>query len=313
MALLNLIRYKNLLIIILLQVLLRYGLIVPILSYYDIQPALSHNLFIILVSATVLLAASGYVINDYFDMRIDRVNRPKKVIVGNIITRRSALLLHVLLTLTGVFMGLFISFIFRKESYALFFISIPVILWYYSTIFKKQMLIGNIIIALMTAMVPYLVVSVEFTALSYKYGEAITSTDACSTAWFWATGFAFFAFITNLVREIIKDMEDIKGDRAGGCHTLPIEMGIVNSKIVVNLLLGFMLASLWAVYIFVPEIRQIPLVLPYMTIILTLPVLFLMTIIHRAKRAISFTRAGTISKLVMLAGILFILLIGRLY
>ncbi len=313
MAFLNLIRYKNLLIIALLQILLRYGLIIPILDYYQIEPVLSTALFAVLVFSTVMLAASGYVINDYFDVRIDRVNRPGRVVVGKTISRRLVLLMHVLFTLAGVFSGLFIAFVFRKESYALLFVALPVLLWYYSTIFKKQMLVGNIVIALLTALVPYVVVSVEFTALIHRYGYDITNGEACSAAWFWTTGFAFFAFITNLVREIIKDMEDIKGDRLGGCHTLPIEMGIVNSKIVVNVLLGFMLMVIWGVYFYIPEIKQIPMALPYLVGLLSLPVVVLMVKVHLARRTVSFHRAGTLSKIVMLWGILFIALVGMLY
>lgn len=313
MAFLNLIRYKNLLIIALLQVLLRYGLILPILAHYQIEPVLSATLFAVLVFSTVMLAASGYVINDYFDVRIDRVNRPDRVVVGNTISRRLVLLLHVLFTLAGVFAGLFIAFVFRKESYALMYIALPVLLWYYSTLFKKQMLVGNIIIALMTALVPYVVVSVEFAALINRFGYDITNGDACSAAWFWTTGFAFFAFITNLVREIIKDMEDVKGDRLGGCRTLPIEMGIVNSKIVVNVLLGFMLMVIWSVYFYIPQIKQIPMVLPYLVGLLSIPVVVLMVKVHLARRTSSFHQAGTLSKFVMLFGILFIALVGLLY
>ncbi len=313
MSFLNLIRYKNLLIIVLLQILLRYGLILPILAYYQIQPVLSTGLFAALIFSTVMLAASGYVINDYFDVRIDRINRPAKVVVGNSISRRLVLLMHVFFTLAGSFAGLFISFIFRKESYALLFIALPVLLWYYSTTFKKQMLVGNIVIALLTALVPYLVVSVEFTALVNRFGYDITNGEACSLAWFWTTGFAFFAFITNLVREIIKDMEDIKGDRLGGCHTLPIEMGIVNSKIVVNVLLGFMLLVIWSVYFYIPEVKNIPLAIPYLVGLLSVPVLILMVKVHTARRPVDFHRAGRLSKVVMLFGIFFITLVGMLY
>ena len=175
------------------------------------------------------------------------------------------------------------------------------------------MLVGNIVIALLTALVPYLVVSVEFTALVRRFGYDITNSEACSSAWFWTSGFAFFAFITNLVREIIKDMEDIKGDRMGGCHTLPIEMGIVNSKVVVNVLLGFMLTVIWGIYFYIPEIKLIPLAFPYLVGLLTIPIVFLMVKVHTARRTTEFHSAGRLSKLVMLFGILFIVLVGLLY
>ncbi len=114
MAYLRLIRYKNLIIITLLQILLRYGLIIPILEKYKIDPALSDITFFLLVFSTILLAASGYVINDYFDLRTDRINRPDNVIVGKLVKRRIALLLHVLFSFAGVFIGLYLSYITRK-------------------------------------------------------------------------------------------------------------------------------------------------------------------------------------------------------
>lgn len=312
MAFLRLIRFKNLLIIALLQFLLRYGLLLPVLHFYGISPVLPTSLFVLMCVATLTMAASGNVINDYFDVRIDRVNRPESVIVGHYIPRRTVLLLHVLFTMVGVICGLFLSFWFRKESYALLFVVLPVVLWFYSTSLKKQMLIGNIVIALLTALVPYLVVSLEFSALERHYGHEILESEACSTAWFWTTGFAFFAFITNLIREIIKDMEDVKGDRLGGCHTLPIEMGMVNSKWVVNLLSATMAIALWLIYLLLPQMTQIKYVLPYL-ILLTCTIVLMMGMVHRARRTADFRNAGRVGKIMMLCGILFIFLLSQLF
>jgi len=306
-AFFKLIRIKNLIIIALLQSLLRYGLLIPILMHYGMEPVLSHFRFALLVIASVLLAASGYVINDYFDVKIDRINRPKKVIVGNVFRRRSALLIHVLLTFAGVFTGLFLSFIYKKELYALMFIIIPIILWYYSTKLKKQILLGNLVISFLTALVPYVVVSLEFAALILVHGETVTNTEACSTAWFWTTGFAFFAFINTLCREIIKDMEDEKGDKNEGCHTLPIEMGIKNTKIVVFILTIASLTALWAIYFVIPQMKNDTITLFYFLFLLTVPFLWLIWSIFRAKTAKNFHLSSQISKIIMLFGILFIL------
>ncbi|TAJ15764.1 prenyltransferase [Marinilabiliaceae bacterium JC017] len=310
MTYLRLIRYKNLIIIALLQFLLRYGLLLPILAHYNLSPALSEVRFVLLVISTVLLAASGYVINDYFDMRTDRINRPGKVIVGKQVKRRIALLLHVLLSFTGVFIGLFLSYITRKESYALMYIFIPILLWYYSTTFKKQILIGNLIISLLTALVPYVVVSIEFAMLSRVHGSQILSTQACSTAWFWTSGFALFAFSSNLTREIIKDMEDLVGDKAVGCRTLPIEIGSSLTKILVVLMLSASVIILWSIYYFIPEVRNIPYSSWYFIILITLPYTGLIFQLAYAKSPKAYHRASTLSKLIMLTGILFIPLAG---
>jgi 4-hydroxybenzoate polyprenyltransferase len=307
MAILRLIRFKNLVVIALLQYLLRYGLLLPMLDSYDIEPVLSHVRFMLLVVATVFLAASGYAINDYFDVKIDRINRPEKVVVGQVYQRRTVLLIHVIFTFIGVFTGLFLAYIYRKENYALMFVVIPVVLWYYSTTLKKQVLIGNLTISLLTALVPYFVVSLEFASLGKVYGQSILSNEACSMAWFWTTGFAFFAFIINLAREIIKDMEDVKGDKEAGCHTLPIEMGMEYTRTIVILLSLASLVVLWVVFATVPQLFQSRITFWYFLVLLTLPYLLLIGLVYKAKETKQFHHASQLSKLIMLFGILFIL------
>lgn len=313
MAYLKLIRYKNLIIIALLQILLRYALLLPILESYNIQPVLSDFRFGLLVLVTVLLAASGYIINDYFDIRIDRINRPDSVVVGRKIKRRTALFLHVLLTIFAILIGLFLAYVSRKESYALFFIAVPVILWYYSTTFKRHILIGNLVIAMFTSIVALLVVSIEFAMLSRAHGMEILQSEACSTAWFWTSGFALFAFITNLVREIIKDAEDINGDKAVGCRTLPIALGLPLTKVFVLIIELASVLILWLIYFFVPPVKTIPYVTLYFIVGLTLPHIVLMLLWMRAKSSRQFYHVSTLGKIIMLSGILFLLLAGQAF
>jgi 4-hydroxybenzoate polyprenyltransferase len=180
MAFLRLIRAKNLLIIALLQCLLRYLLVLPILDFYGLEPVMSNARFILLLVATLSLAASGYVINNYFDVKTDIINRPGKVVVGKVFSRRVVLLWHVVFTILGMFSGLLLAYFTRKENYALMFILIPGLLWYYSTTFKKQILIGNLVIAFLTALVPYFVVSLEFASMARVYGAEVLSSEACS-------------------------------------------------------------------------------------------------------------------------------------
>ncbi|MBI9065048.1 MAG: geranylgeranylglycerol-phosphate geranylgeranyltransferase [Marinilabiliaceae bacterium] len=313
MIFLQLVRYKNLFIIALLQVLLRYAMLLPILSHYGIEPVLSDLRFGLVVLSTLLLAASGYVINDYFDIRIDRINRPDSVIVGKHIKRRTALFLHVLLTVTGVFIGLFLAYVTRKENYALMYVFIPALLWYYSTTFKRHAVIGNLIISMLTALVPYVVVSIEFAMLARVHGDNILQTNACSTAWFWTSGFAFFAFITNLIREIIKDTEDLRGDKAVGCRTLPIAIGVNYTKILVSLLVLGSFVTLWLIFFFIPEVQNIPYVAPYFVIGLSVPYLLLLFQLYRSQSSKGFHTASSISKVIMLLGIVFILFAGKAF
>jgi 4-hydroxybenzoate polyprenyltransferase len=313
MAWLKLVRYKNLIIVALLQYLLRYGLLLPILRFYDIDPALSHLRFALLVLVTLCFAASGYAINDYFDIRTDLINKPKRVLVSRQIKRREALLLHLILTFIGVFTGFFLAYVSRKETYILATLFVPAMLWYYSTTLKKQLFIGNLTVSLMTAMVPYVVVSLEFSTLARYQAIDIINSEACATAWFWTTGFAFFSFVSNLTREIIKDLEDTKGDQAIGGRTLPIALGTRYSKILVIMLILFSVTALWSVYFYIPQLNQSIVTLVYFLVALTLPYFFLIWQIRKAKVATHYHLASIASKIIMLTGILYIFIAGGFF
>lgn len=303
MAFLRLIRIGNLFFVALFQLILRYCVVLPVLERSGVEPMLTTTNFIILIIATVTLTASGNVINDYFDVKADRINHPESVVVDKHIERRTVVLIHVILTLLGVLCGLYISFVFRKETYAFLFVAIPAILWFYSTHFKKQMLIGNLIVALLVAVTACLVASVEFAAIVSNTGESIINTPACEQAWSYTMGIAFFAFVTNLSREIVKDMEDVEGDVQCGCHTLPADMGIKYSKYIVIAIEIVMLIALWASYALFDIFSTIPLTKYYFAIALSIP-----TIIICIKLACSSTRKqfhtiNLMCKFVMLAGV----------
>lgn len=216
MEFLKLIRYKNLLIIALTQVLIRYSLMMP----YDLPHALSDAQFALLVLATLLIAAGGYAINDYFDIQVDRINKGSDVVVGYKIKRRTAMILHIALSAAGLLIGSYLSYAVGMPKLAgIFAISIG-LLWFYSTHFKKQFLTGNLVISFLTA------VSVMLVGL-FELVPALEadSLDGARGVLIVMSGYAIFAWISTLLREIVKDLEDIKGDQAMGYHTLVIEFG----------------------------------------------------------------------------------------
>ncbi len=313
MAIFRLVRIKNLIIVALFQILIRYGLIIPILNHYGYNQALSDFRFSLLVLSSVLLAASGYIINDYFDIKIDRINRPDKMVIGKKIKRREALFLHVILTFCGVFIGLIISYFSRKETWAFMFLIIPVFLWYYSTTFKRQGFIGNIIVAGLTALVGILVVSIEFGSLERVHGSAILNSKACSVAWFWTLGFSFFAFITSLIREIVKDMEDMQGDKIEKCKTLPIAIGIKYSKIFVSLITVVTLFCIWGIFFYIDRLRDSWIAAIYFGVLITLPYLISLFYLYKAKSSKEYHNLSTLYKLIMLAGVLFIFVTSQLF
>lgn len=216
MEFLKLIRYKNLIIIALTQVLIRYSLMMP----YNLPHALSDLQFALLVFATLLIAAGGYAINDYFDIQVDRINKAPDVVVGNKIKRRTAMFLHIALSAAGLLIGAYLSFAVGMPKLVGIFVLSVGLLWFYSTHFKKQFLTGNLVISFLTAVSVMLVGWFELVPAL----EA-DSIDGARGVLIVMGGYAVFAWISTWLREIVKDLEDIKGDQAMGYHTMVIEFG----------------------------------------------------------------------------------------
>lgn len=305
---LKLIRYKNLIMVAALQYLLLYCLIIPYLKYHYslilgiyMIPQFSNLDFFFLVMATVLITAAGYVINDYFDLSIDLINHPQNVVLGKKITLRTALVIHWIFNIIGVVLGFYISWRINLINLGFIFIFTAGLLWYYSTIFKRELIIGNIIVAILTALIPLLVIVYEIIPLNYVYGNQLQFYYLnFNKIAFWTFGFAFFAFISTFVREIIKDIEDFEGDNAYGRKSIPIVLGINNAKIiVVSLLLLFTMAVSWATLLYVDnQLSQW-----YISILVIFPTLILIFKIIRAKEEKDYTFASKILKVIMVTGI----------
>ncbi|MDQ1332624.1 MAG: hypothetical protein QG576_659, partial [Bacteroidota bacterium] len=258
---LRLIRWQNLLIVILTMVMMRYFVIGPLLSRIEVTLINSpgeelpmalqfpwYN-FIVLVAATVFITAGGYVINDYFDIKTDLINRGS-VIVGTRIPRRQAMMWHNIFNILGVAAGFYISW---KAGYfwmGMLFLLVSGLLYFYSASYKRQFLIGNIIVGALTAMVPLLVILYEWPALYRFYSVNATDPPPLGFLFYWVGGFALFAFITTMSREIIKDIEDFEGDKAYGRNTIPVVIGILASKIVAVSLIFITLLLLYLAWHF---------------------------------------------------------------
>ncbi|NJO93104.1 MAG: UbiA family prenyltransferase [Chloroflexia bacterium] len=149
---------------------MRFAIIDAILGFYnkssdgefDFVLQMSEFDFFILMLATVCLTAAGYVINDYFDTKTDSLNRPKTVIVGKSISRRSAMAIHIVLNAIGVIGGFYASWKVGHPKFGFIFVLAAGILWYYSTTYKRQFLVGNLIVSLLTAMVPLMVILLKY-------------------------------------------------------------------------------------------------------------------------------------------------------
>lgn len=314
---LKLIRWQNLLIVILTMVLMRYFVISPLLSLLtvhlsqapDVPLHLSLKMpladFILLVVATVCITAAGYVINDYFDIKADLINRGK-IIVGTRISRRKAIMLHSVFNIVGVGAGFYVSARAGSFWLGMLFLIVSGLLYFYSASYKRQFLIGNLIVAVLVAMVPLLVVFYEWPYLYSHYSINSVNAPRLSIVLFWVGGFALFAFLSTLTREIIKDIEDFEGDKTYGRNTVPVVMGIPASRILALILLAITVIGLYLVWFFFVNDWF---TFSYLTVAVVAPLLMtaIRMISGRDKQRIH--SASNFMKLAMLTGILYSLVV----
>ena len=223
---LRLIRYKNLLIVFFTQLLVWYCLIydsrnfLGLLRFWDFLP---------IALSTLLIAAAGYIINDYFDIKIDLINRPDKVVLEKRIPLRTAIIAHVVLNAVAMALVISMAYHARHYEWPLVQLACIVLLWFYSTHFKKQYITGNVVIATLTALT-VIVLQVYEPSLRMHYKPANKlwfelTRGPIRPEWMFA-GFSYFAFMLTWMREIVKDMEDYIGDAEEGCMTMPIKKGL---------------------------------------------------------------------------------------
>jgi len=308
---LKLIRFQNLLIVALTMILMRYAIIGALLSKVEVTlysiagyaKTMTLQLpwydFAVLVLATVFITAAGYVINDYFDVRTDLINKGK-VIVGTAIPRKKALMWHNIFNILGVAGGFYVSWRIGYFWAGIMFLLVTGLFYFYSATYKRQFLIGNLMVAILTAMLPLLVLFYEWIPLRDYYAvNAIRMPDFRMIIW-WTGGFSLFAFLTTLTREIIKDIEDFKGDTAYGRNTLPVVLGIpVTRTVVVSLIIITMIMIYLIWYFFINDwITFI-----YATIAISLPLCYVLYLVITAYDTAKFHKASTMMKLVMLLGL----------
>ena len=213
---LKLIRYQNLLMLAFMQLIFRYGFF----KIQNIPLALADWQYGLLVLSTVLIAAGGHVINNIFDQQTDVINKPHTVVVGKNISETQAYNLYIGLTVTGVAIGFYISNVIVKPGFASIFIMVAATLYLYATSFKQMMLIGNIIVALLLS---FSVIIIGIFDLYPVTG--IENQQQMGLLFSILLDYAIFAFMINLLREIVKDIEDTDGDYNQGMNTLPIAIG----------------------------------------------------------------------------------------
>ena len=231
---------------------------------------------LLLATSTVLIAAAGYAINDYYDVKIDLINKPERVVIGKEITRRYALLFHTLLSVTGVAIGLMLDWRIGMVNFLCAFL-----LWLYSNALKRLPFIGNFTVALLTGL------SIFIINVLYLPVGVLTVI------------YALFAFFITLVREIIKDLEDLKGDDTFGCRTLPIVWGMRKTKSFI-----YFLVAIFSLMVMVLHHWVAPLPVLFFGFFLFLPLVAAVGWLVRADTKKDFYQLSQFCKVIMLAGIL---------
>ncbi len=290
MNFLKLIRYQNLAIIALAQVFIKFGL------FANIATALTPFHFALLVLATVSIAAAGNIINDSFDLEIDKVNKPNKVLIGKKISEARANSLYILLTVTGVAIGFYLANHIGKPSFAAIFIVISALLYLYASFLKGMLLIGNLLVSALVAMSLIIVPVFDlFPAISPENQSAFSGVFKI------VLHFAAFAFSINLIREIVKDLQDINGDKKGGMNTLPIAIGRTRTvKIVFVLGVVMILTVVLYIYEYLYT-AQIPML--YFLIAIVAPLLYFCIKAWDADTAKEYAILSRLLKIIMFLGI----------
>jgi len=304
MYLFRLIRWPNLIIVVLTQYLLYQFVLVHHLESVGISPLLLISDFIALTMATVCTAAAGYIVNDIFDQVIDALNKPEKMVIGKLLSERVAWWWYggfIALGLSGIiYLTIRTGYWFWIPGY----VAANAMMFAYSWKWKKEVLIGNFVVALFCAMVAIVVGVGETDVLQGLLPEHEGVYEKIIMVF---VGYAIFAFLSTMYREIVKDMEDVKGDEVNHCRTLPIAIGIQKAKSVAAFfaISLFLCSVYWAYLLFTSE--QYPHLI-YLIGGIILPIKFSLLLLGKAETKAAFHQLSTLTKLIMLGGILYLVL-----
>ena len=235
---LKILRPVNLLFIIAVICVMDKGAVKALMLQYQLSEPLLWWQLLLLIVAIVLIAAGGYVINDYFDVKIDAINRPERLIVTRGISKQQAMTLFQCLTAAGILCGGALAAVLKSMPLGLTFLLVPGILWFYSASYKRQFLIGNLTVAFLAALVPLTLAIAADAAIKNEFGQdSMLGQYLINAIYLRLAAFAAFAFLTTWAREIIKDTEDQEGDRELECHTMPVVLGDTVSKVCATLVI----------------------------------------------------------------------------
>lgn len=311
---LRLIRWPNLLFLAVLMWVLEKWLVVPLLySHGGLPEVLPDPVLWMLILSVVLVAAGGYVINDYFDIKIDRINRPDRVIVGETMSKPAAMHLSIGLSAAGILVGLLVAWLCRSWTLGIVILLMPGLLWFYSSAYKRQFLVGNLIVAFASAAVPMLLglanegMFLPF-ILAHDFQPILDQLQpVIRVIYTWLGGFALMIFLYTWIREVIKDLQDQMGDRELECRTMPIRLGELWTKVILTVMIAITIGMLcWFVFGLLPFPHTWnSMSVRYLTFGLIVPLLCVLALVWVARIPSDYRNAQRLMKLAMLLGLLY--------
>ncbi len=288
--LLSLTRSLNLLIICSALFMARYTIVKPILALIGSVSGISDNLFLLMTFSTLLIAAGGYIINDYFDVAIDSINKPGKNLIQTTFTKKSTLIAYWLLTISGSVGGFVFGHLSDMRYAGILFLVSAGLLYFYSASYKKMFLVGNLTISFLTALTISLTILFDKSALS------------ASPILILISAYSIFAFLLTLIREIIKDCEDAAGDMEFQANTLPIITSLKTARWLAAILCLVTFITLVSIQILQKQWED-KLSFIYICLFIELPLLYLIYSVLASKNTTDDHRNSNISKLIMVAGL----------
>jgi len=302
-AFLRLVRLPNLVMITITQVLFYISLVHPIYWGREFtHSSFTAIHFVLLIISSLLIAAAGNIINDYFDRNIDEINKPEKKIIDKLIKRRWAIVMHIVFSLTAILIGFYVD-----SQTPVFWLGISnticvIFLFAYSISLKKKLLVGNILISLLTAWVILVCFLCYYRSLTCQGCEPFEWQAQLRRFMRISFLYAGFAFVISLIREVVKDMEDIEGDKRYGCKTIPIAWGIPASKVFVAVWLVVLIGMISIIQIYVWHLGWYWSV-GYSIVLIIAPLLWILLKLYQAQGPKDYHQLSTVIKLVMLAGL----------
>lgn len=294
---LNLIRYKNLLMIAIVQLLIKYALFEP----FGVDITLNWFGFTLLNISTLCIAAAGNIINDIYDIETDTVNRPNKVIVGKHISEKTANTLFIVFNVIGVGIGFYLSHLVGRSSFFALFVIISALLYIYSSHLKQMIVVGNIVVSIIVALSIIIVGLFELLPVITPQNQ-----DTQLTFFRILLDYAAFAFLINLIREMVKDIEDVDGDYKVGMNTLPIAIGRERANKIAFVLSIIPIAAV--AYYMITYLYKQQIAIGYFLIFVIAPLIYVTIKLFSAETKEQYHHISTILKLVMFFGMLSLIL-----